>query len=136
MDRIGAILHDLGIEDYEPRVQQQLFEFVVLHVHNLLGTEQEMALHAGRDPANVQESDLRVAMGKGARADDDPMRISEPLLASGFPSKPDQAFWKALASTANERPLPDIRKPVGIPIPPEEGCLLATNFQIGPPTTP
>ena len=127
---VKQLLREMGVEDYEPRVVYQVLEFAKLYTQNVVSTAEEYAAHAQRQV--VSHSDVSLALGKGSKGgpSGDPLGVLDPVMPTGFPSKPNVQLLRAVAAKVNTKPLPKIQKKIGLSLPPDENCLTAQNFEL------
>jgi transcription initiation factor TFIID subunit 9B len=113
---MDSILKSMGVDQYEPKVINQLLEFMHKYVRDILQDAIEYKEHAHKNEVDV--SDVRLATsGK---------------LSFCFTHPPPREVLLGLATARNEVPLPVIGERFGILLPPEKYCLTAQNFTIDP----
>ncbi|WZN61157.1 subunit 9 of transcription initiation factor TFIID [Chloropicon roscoffensis] len=127
---VSDLLKEMGSEDHEPRVVYQLVEFITTYVHGVLGTAEEYAEHAGRAGEEIAWKDIALALGKSKGPQMDPLGVFDPVIPSGFPTKPNAQLLRAIAQRANSKKLPDITKKVGLSLPQDDSCLTSQNFEV------
>ena len=92
--------------------------------------EQEYAEHAGRAGEEIAWKDIALALGKSKGPQMDPLGVFDPVIPSGFPTKPNAQLLRAIAQRANSKKLPDITKKVGLSLPQDDSCLTSQNFEV------
>ena len=127
---VADLLKESGVLAHEPRVVYQLVEFITTYVHGVLETAEEYAEHAGRMTEQITWPDIALAIGKSKGPQVDPLGVFEPVLPSGFPSKPNAQLLKTMAESVNAKKLPEISKKAGLALPGDESCLTAQNYEI------
>eukprot|EP01126_Amoeba_proteus_P001226 TRINITY_DN10346_c0_g1_i3.p1 TRINITY_DN10346_c0_g1~~TRINITY_DN10346_c0_g1_i3.p1 ORF type:complete len:134 (-),score=23.64 TRINITY_DN10346_c0_g1_i3:58-459(-) len=108
------LLRSMGIKEWEPRVLNQLLEFMYSYVSDVMNDSKDYASHAGR--TNLDISDVRLAVeSKTAKCQ----------------TPPDRQELIKIARRKNETPLPLLQQRVpGVLLPPDEYCLLKENYQV------
>ncbi|KAI8804623.1 transcription initiation factor TAFII31, partial [Cladochytrium replicatum] len=113
---ISLLLQSMNVDDYEPRVVPQLFEFMHRYILDVLQDAQLFAEHANRQ--DIDLDDVKLAI--------------DGRVATSFTNPPPKEVLLELAQRKNNVPLPIISEKFGVRLPPERHCLTATNFQISP----
>ncbi len=108
-----AILKDMGITDYEPRVVNQMLEFSYRYVTNVLDDAKVMSAHARKKAVDVDDVKLAVQM------------YSEQNMTS----PPSRDVLLDFARAKNSAPLPVPRSTCGLRLPPDRHCLTACNYR-------
>ena len=124
---IAAILKECGVNEYEPRVVQQLLEFVYRYVTTVLEDAQVYSTYAKK---------------KSIDADD--VRLSVQLLQEKmFTSPPPRELLAEIARQRNSIPLPPIKSHAGPRLPSDRYSLISCNYKYknstklnGPTTAP
>ncbi|XP_041592543.1 transcription initiation factor TFIID subunit 9-like [Vulpes lagopus] len=112
---MAQILKDMGITEYEPRVINQMLEFVFRYVTTILDDAKIYSSHAKK--ATVDADVVRLAIQ--CRAD------------QSFTSPPPQEiFLLDIARQRNQTPLPLIKPYSGPRLPPDRYCLTAPNYRL------
>lgn len=128
---VALLLKSMGIEEWEPRVINQLLEFMYSYTSDVLKDSAEYAVHAGRKQIDV--SDVRLAVeSKTAKCQTPPDRSV--CLAFLLPSLHQELIRMALRRNQTAIPIPPQRVP-GVLLPPDEYCLLKENYQVVTPLT-
>jgi transcription initiation factor TFIID subunit 9B len=110
---IADILKSIGIEKYEPKVVNQLLEFMHRYVSETLIDAQDYALHAHRQ--KIEQSDLGLAIqGRAMRS---------------FAKPPSRERLMILARDRNRIPIPPVPTRPGVLLPPERYCVIAQNYK-------
>jgi len=111
---VMSILKELGIQDYEPRVVNQLLEFTYRYVTCILDDAKIFANHAKKKVIDVDDVKLACDM----------------ILDKAFTSPPPRHVLAKLAESRNSMPLPPIKPHCGLRLPPDRYCLTATNYKL------
>lgn len=109
-----AIMKDMGITEYEPKVINQLLEFSYRYVTNVLEDSKVLCNHAGKKSIDIDDVKLAVQMYSDQNMTTAPSR--EMLL--------EQARVK------NQQPLPVPRPTCGLRLPPDRHCFMACNYRL------
>lgn len=107
-----AVLKDMGIEDFEPRVISQLLEFSYRYTTNLLDDAKAFSTHAGKK--SIDSEDIKMAI--------------KSKVDFSFTTTPPRDLLIELSKNKNKNPLPPIKDHSGIRLPPDRFCLHAQNF--------
>ena len=110
---IAAILKDMGVQEYEPRVLHQLLEFAYRYASNVLEDAVLYSTYAGKK--SVDANDVRLAVEK----------LSDKM----FTTPPPHDLLMELARHKNSIPLPPIKSHAGPRIPPDRYSLIACNYK-------
>uniref|UniRef100_A0A1I8N0E9 Transcription initiation factor TFIID subunit 9 n=1 Tax=Musca domestica TaxID=7370 RepID=A0A1I8N0E9_MUSDO len=111
---IMSILKDLGIQEYEPRVINQLLEFCYRYVTCILDDAKVFANHARKKTIDL----------------DDVKLATEVVLDKAFTCPPPRHVISKLAEVRNSMPLPPIKPHCGLRLPPDRYCLSACNYKL------
>lgn len=111
---IMSILKELGIQDYEPRVVNQLLEFTYRYVTCILDDAKVFANHAKKKTLDLEDVKLACDM----------------VLDKAFTCPPPRHVLTKLAEIRNSMPLPPIKPHCGLRLPPDRYCLTATNYRL------
>ncbi|CRL01922.1 CLUMA_CG015170, isoform A [Clunio marinus] len=111
---IISILRDLGINDFEPRVINQLLEFTYRYVTTILDDAKVYASHSKKKGIDLEDVKLASTM----------------LLDKSFTGPPPREVLLEVAKQKNSQPLPTIKPHSGIRLPPDRHCLLAANYKL------
>eukprot|EP01095_Lingulamoeba_sp_RSL-Kostka_P010469 TRINITY_DN376_c0_g1_i1.p1 TRINITY_DN376_c0_g1~~TRINITY_DN376_c0_g1_i1.p1 ORF type:complete len:146 (+),score=35.49 TRINITY_DN376_c0_g1_i1:213-650(+) len=112
---IALILKSMGIEEYEPRVINQLLDFMHKYTKDIFEDSVLYAEHANR--SNVNLDDIRLSI--------------QSKVDYSFTQPPPREVLLDLAKKKNKNPLPVINtNKFGIHLPPEKYCLTAQNYQV------
>ncbi|KAG9298337.1 hypothetical protein G9A89_002825 [Geosiphon pyriformis] len=114
---ISLLLQNAGVEDYEPKVVQQLLEFAHRYSVDVLQDSLIYSEHAGR----INDIDI-----------DDVKLAIQGRVNHSFTSPPPKEFLAELAKEKNKEKLPEVEEKYGLRLPPEHYCLTAVNFQLIP----
>ncbi|KAH9370766.1 hypothetical protein HPB48_014738 [Haemaphysalis longicornis] len=110
---MSAILKDMGIIDYEPRVINQMLEFTYRYVTNILDDARLFSTHAKKRAVDVDDVRLAIQM----QAD------------KSFTSPPPRDLLMEIARQKNSTPLPLIKANAGPRLPPDRYSLTACNYR-------
>ncbi|XP_049517999.1 transcription initiation factor TFIID subunit 9B isoform X2 [Dermacentor silvarum] len=111
---MSAILKDMGIVDYEPRVINQMLEFTYRYVTNILEDARLFSNHAKKRAVDVD--DVRLAIQMQAE--------------KTFTSPPPRDLLMEIARQKNSTPLPLIKANAGPRLPPDRYSLTACNYRL------
>lgn len=105
-----AILKEMGIADYEPRVISQMLEFAYRYTTEILEDARSISEHAGKK--QIDEADVQFAIDN-----------------SGFwkSERPSRQLLVEFAERKNAVPLPPIRQNYGLRLPNDRFCLVQPN---------
>merc|ERR1711934_450233 len=109
-----AILKDMGINDFEPRVINQMLEFSYRYVTGILEDARVYSSHARKKTLDTEDVKLAVQLA----------------AEQGFTSPPPREALLELARAKNAIQLPLIQPKTGIRLPPDRHCLTATNYKL------
>jgi len=115
-----SILKDMGINDFEPRVVNQMLEFSYRYVTNILEDAKVFSQHAGKKNIDLDDVKLSVSM----QAD------------QSFTSPPPREALLELARVKNSTQLPIPQNKLGLRLPPDRHCLTNTNYKLKGPNKP
>ncbi|KAL5005183.1 hypothetical protein ScPMuIL_018639 [Solemya velum] len=109
-----AILKDMGILDYEPRLVNQMLEFAYRYITDVLDDAKVYSNYASKK--NIDAEDVRLAVH--CRMD------------QSFTTPPPKDMLMEIARQKNSQALPLI-KPYSVPrLPPDRNCITSTNFKL------
>eukprot|EP01104_Vermistella_antarctica_P001310 TRINITY_DN11366_c0_g1_i1.p1 TRINITY_DN11366_c0_g1~~TRINITY_DN11366_c0_g1_i1.p1 ORF type:complete len:172 (+),score=41.79 TRINITY_DN11366_c0_g1_i1:112-627(+) len=111
---IALILASMGVEEYEPRVVNQLLEFMYRYSSEVFQDALVYSEHAGKPKIDL--ADVRLAI--------------QSRVNFSFTSPPPREQMLELAQKKNSIPLPIIPPKFGYFLPPDEQCLTAPNYQV------
>lgn len=111
---IASILKDMGVTDYEPRVVNQLLEFVYRYITDVLDDAKLYASHAGNN--NITREDVKFAI--------------QTKLDHSFTNPPPRDFLVDLARQKNNTSLPTLKTYTGARLPPDRYCLTSANYRL------
>lgn len=119
---MAAILKDVGVEDYEPRVINQMLEFAYRYVSDVLDDARVYSEYSAKK--SVDADDVRLAVQ---------MKVENTLT-----NPPSREMLSELAQEKNAVALPALKQQYGLRLPPDRYCTLQPNFRLkqAPPTTP
>lgn len=111
---IDAILKEMSVEDYEPRVVHQLMEFTNRYVTNILQEAQVFSTYAKKDSIDIDDVQLAVNM----------------QTDKTVTSPPPKELLLEVAREKNNQPLPPIKPHNGLRIPFDRYTLIGTNYRL------
>jgi len=111
---MSAILRDMGIAEWEPRVITQLMEFSYNYVTNILDDAKMFSSHARKK--NIDVEDIRVAV--------------QMYTDKNVTSPPPRDLLLEVARTKNTSTLPIPKPTSGLRLPPDRFCLTSCNFKL------
>ncbi|GBP18059.1 Transcription initiation factor TFIID subunit 9 [Eumeta japonica] len=111
---IMAIMKDIGITDYEPRVVNQLLEFTYRYVTTVLDDARVFANHAKKKSIDLDDVRLGVQL----------------QLEKNFTTPPPREVLLEIARGKNVNPLPTIKPHCGLRLPPDRYCLSGCNYRL------
>ncbi|MCP9258391.1 Transcription initiation factor TFIID subunit 9B [Dirofilaria immitis] len=140
-----AILKDMEITDYEPRVISQMLEFAYRCTAEILEDARSISEHAGKK--QIDEADVQFAIDNAELFHDSVVGGAWPFLVGGViclvysdnerDSNLLNSFWKSerpsrqllveFAEQKNATPLPPIRQNYGLRLPNDRFCLIQPN---------
>jgi histone H3/H4 len=110
---VAALLKSMGVQEWEPRVINQLMEFMYTYASDIVNDSKDYALHAGHQ--TIEVSDVKLAVEQKSKKYQPPSR--QDLVS--------------IAKRKNQIPLPMVsQKVTGVILPPDEYCLLKENYQV------
>lgn len=111
---IEAILKSMGVEEYDPRVVQQLLEFLYRYVTTILTDSRQFADHA--DKQQIDVDDIKLAIRSRCN--------------HSFTQPPPRDVTMRLAAERNSIPLPPVSTTAGVALPPKDYQLTAQNYDV------
>lgn len=118
--RMQQLLESLGVQDHEPRVVNQLVDFVFRYVTDVLLDAESYSVHAGKPAGQVDLDSVMLAI--------------QARSSFAFAQPPDHDEVQGLAAAANDRDMPKFPAVrMGLLIPEDKDCLTAQNYTINPP---
>ncbi|XP_016996215.2 transcription initiation factor TFIID subunit 9 [Drosophila takahashii] len=111
---IMSILKELNIQEYEPRVVNQMLEFTFRYVTCILDDAKVYANHARKK--TIDMDDVRLA--------------TEMTLDKSFTGPPARHVLAKVADVRNAMPLPPIKPHCGLRLPPDRYCLTGVNYKL------
>eukprot|EP00090_Calanus_glacialis_P031720 TRINITY_DN52715_c0_g1_i1.p1 TRINITY_DN52715_c0_g1~~TRINITY_DN52715_c0_g1_i1.p1 ORF type:complete len:232 (+),score=104.66 TRINITY_DN52715_c0_g1_i1:48-743(+) len=109
-----SILKDMGINDFEPRVVNQMLEFSYRYVTNILEEAKVFSQHAGKKQVDLDDVKLSVTM----------------QAEQSFTAPPPRESLLELARVKNATQLPIPQNKLGLRLPPDRHCLTNTNYKL------
>lgn len=114
---IDAILKEMSVSEYEPRVVHQLMEFTNRYVSSILQEAQVFSTYAKKD--SIDSDDVQLAVS---------MQIDKTVT-----SPPPKELLLEVAREKNNQPLPPIKPHNGLRIPFDRYTLIGTNYKLKQP---
>ncbi|KAH8238542.1 hypothetical protein KR032_009263 [Drosophila birchii] len=111
---IMSILKELNIQEYEPRVVNQMLEFTFRYVTCILDDAKVYANHARKKTIDLD--DVRLA--------------TEMTLDKSFTGPLSRHVLAKVAELRNNMPLPPIKPHCGLRLPPDRYCLTGVNYKL------
>lgn len=115
---IMSIMKEVGVGEYEPRVVNQLLEFIYRYVTSVLDDARVFANHSKKKTIDLDDVKLAVQM----------------QLDKSFTSPPPREVLLEISRVKNVNPLPLIKPHCGLRLPPDRYCLTACNYRLKPAT--
>ncbi|CAJ0586931.1 unnamed protein product, partial [Mesorhabditis spiculigera] len=110
--RSKALLADLGVEEYDPKVLDLLNDIAYQTATELLNTARSVSTHCGKSSIEVTD-----------------VRIASEFLGYNRADGPTRDQITQIAKHTNEQPLPQIRHSNGLKLPNDRFCLLQNNVR-------
>lgn len=111
---IDAILKEMSVGDYEPRVVHQLMEFTNRYVTSILQEAQILSSYAKKDSMDLDDVQLAVNI----------------QTDNTVTSPPPKELLLEVAREKNNQPLPPIKSHNGLRIPFDRYTLIGTNYRL------
>ncbi|XP_003746186.1 transcription initiation factor TFIID subunit 9B [Galendromus occidentalis] len=108
-----ALLREMGISDYEPRVLDHMLDFTYKYVTNVLEEARAYSSHSKK--RNIDIDDVRLAI--------------QLLSEKSFTNPPARDSLLEIARAKNSHPLPMIKSTTGARLPPDRYTLTSTNYR-------
>jgi len=129
-----AILKDMNITDYEPRVVEQLLEFVYRYISSVLEdarTLSNFARKKGNAPA--AGGSAGAAANAGIQIDVEDVKLAVQMYTEhNLTSPPTRDILLEVAAKKNSTQLPLPKTTGGLRLPPDRYCLTAVNYKLKP----
>ncbi|XP_071949410.1 transcription initiation factor TFIID subunit 9-like [Antedon mediterranea] len=109
-----AILKDMGVTEYEPRVINQMLEFTYRYVTDILDDAQIFGNHAGKKVIDGEDVQLAV----------------QTRMDHSFTCPPPRELLLEVARVKNNTALPAIKPHNGPNLPPDRYCFSSTNYRL------
>ena len=113
---ISSILKDMGHTDYDPKVVNQLMEFLYRYVTSVVEDAKLVSSHSKKKVVDAEDIRLAVQMYNQQTAAPPPAR--DVLIET--------------ARVRNAQPLPVPKSSSGLRLPPDRFCLTACNYKLKP----
>ncbi|KAK2725767.1 transcription initiation factor TFIID subunit 9B-like [Artemia franciscana] len=112
----SSIIKELGVQEYDPRVVNQLLDFVYKYVTSMLDDSKIYSNHANKK--NIDIEDVRLAVALRVEKD--------------FTTPPPREVLMDIARTKNALPLSLVKAHCGLRLPADRYCLTACNYKLKP----
>lgn len=109
-----AILKDMGVNEFEPKVVNQLLEFSYRYVSEVLDDAKAVSAHAKKKAVDLEDVKLAVSM----------------YAEQNVTSPPSREILLDMARTKNANPLPVPKATSGLRLPPDRHCLTGINYRL------
>ncbi|KAI8068238.1 transcription initiation factor IID, 31kD subunit-domain-containing protein [Gongronella butleri] len=117
---VSLVLQSLGVNDYDPKVVQQLLEFAHRYTADVFQDALVYSEHANKNELDLEDIQLAI----------------QGRVNHSFTNPPPKEFLLELAEEKNKTPLPLIPEKYGTRLPSDKYCLTGLNFSIAPTTRP
>lgn len=111
---MAAILKEMGISEYEPRVINQMLEYTYRYITTVLEDATVYSKHAGKKDLDAEDVQLAI----------------QSRLDHSYTNPPPREFLIEIARQKNRHPLPQIQTKSGLRLPPDRYCLTSTNYKV------
>ncbi|KAJ7392667.1 Transcription initiation factor TFIID subunit 9B [Desmophyllum pertusum] len=111
---MAAILKEMGISEYEPRVINQMLEYTYRYITTVLEDAVVYSKHAGKKELDADDVQLAI----------------QSRLDHSYTNPPPREFLIEIARQKNRHPLPQIQNKSGLRLPPDRYCLTSTNYKV------
>lgn len=111
---IDAILKEMSIGEYEPRVTHQLMEFTNRYVSSILQEAQVFSSYAKK--SSIDSDDVQLAVN---------MQTDKTVT-----SPPPKSLLLEVAREKNNQPLPPVKNHNGLRIPFDRYTVIGTNYRL------
>ncbi|XP_052782860.1 transcription initiation factor TFIID subunit 9-like [Mya arenaria] len=111
---MAAILKDMGVTEYEPRLINQMLEFTYRYVTDVLDDAKVYSGHANKKAVDTEDVQLAVQC----------------RMDHSFTTPPPRDLLLEIARHKNNQSLPLIKPYSGPRLPPDRYCLSAPNYKL------
>lgn len=111
---MAAILKEMGISEYDPRVINQMLEYTYRYITTVLEDALVYCKHAGKKELDADDVQLAI----------------QSRLDHSYTNPPPREFLIEIARQKNRLPLPQIQAKSGLRLPPDRYCLTSTNYKV------
>ncbi|KAH3806674.1 transcription initiation factor TFIID subunit 9B-like [Dreissena polymorpha] len=111
---MAAILKDMGVTDYEPRLINQMLEFTYRYVTDVLDDAKVYSSHSSKKSIDTEDVQLAVQC----------------CMDTSFTTPPPRDLLLEIARHKNAQSLPLIKPYSGPRLPPDRYCLSAPNYKL------
>lgn len=109
-----AILKDMGVNEYEPRLVNEMLEFTYRYVTDILDDAKVYSNHASKK--NIDVEDVKLAI--------------QCRLDHSFTTPPPRDLLMDVSRHKNNTSLPLIKPYIGPKLPPDRYCLASANYRL------
>jgi len=109
-----SLLKEMGVSLHEPRVINQMLDFVYRYVTTVVEEARVYSSYAKKKTIDVDDVKLAVKM----------------VTSKSFTTVPPREMLLDLAKTKNTTPLPLLKSTSGLRLPPDRFCLTQPNYQL------
>merc|ERR1712150_192897 len=109
-----AILKDMGVNEYEPRLVNEMLEFTYRYVTDILDDAKVYSNHANKK--NIDVDDVKLAI--------------QCRLDHSFTTPPPRDLLMDVSRHKNNTSLPLIKPYIGPKLPPDRYCLSSSNYRL------
>lgn len=119
--KVQQLLSSMGVEEFEPRVVNQLLDFMYKYVTEVLLDAEVYSEHAGKRSGQVDMDDVMLAIQARNK------------YSFAQPPTQDEVFQMIDDLEINKKDMPKFQSKPGLLIPEEKDCITAQNIQFRPP---
>jgi len=127
-----AILKDMNITDYEPRVVEQLLEFVYRYISSVLEDARTLSNFARKKGPAAGGSGAAAANAANQIDVEDVKLAVQMYTEHNLTSPPTRDILLEVATKKNSTQLPLPKTTGGLRLPPDRYCLTAINYKLKP----
>jgi len=109
-----ALLKEMGVAVHEPRVVNQMLDFVYRYVTNVVEEARFYSMYAKKKAIDMDDIKVAIRMAND----------------KGVAAVPPREVLMELAKTKNSQPLPLLKSTSGLRLPPDRFCLIQANYRL------
>jgi len=109
-----ALLKEMGVAIHEPRVVNQMLDFVYRYVTNVVEEARFYSMYAKKKSIDVEDIKLAIRMAND----------------KSVSAVPPREVLMDLAKSKNSQPLPLLKSTSGLRLPPDRFCLIQPNYRL------